>query len=278
MHAVRSFLFVALLGLLSTAVARTDPFHPPRHGDHLSRPSVHRPLSRSPRALLRARQAVARPPSEALAAQRAADERARVQRLEKARRAVASIGDEVGRRAERVRRAVGGAKEGATAREEAHALHDILFRLLQMLSSSSAFVHTSTGPASTGNNPVVALAARPAEAVAARPSASPLPLPSGITLSRRSFPASAPPSPPAALHALVALLSTRVAAPLADVLPALPAAEREAVRALLAEVGDEVRMLAASAGEGPVRFEGERTGLVTLEEMLERVGGNETRV
>ncbi|BGP41042.1 hypothetical protein JCM10449v2_005011 [Rhodotorula kratochvilovae] len=215
MHAVRSFLLVALLSLISSAAARTDPLHPALHGGHLSRPSVHRPLSRSPRALLRARQAIALPPPQAVAARRAADDAARVQGLERVRRAVGVVGEEVGRRAERVRRSAGGAWEGVTAREEGQAL-----------------------PAA--------------------------------------------PDPPAALRTLLALLSSRIASPLAEVLPALPPAERDALRALLAEMGDEVRVLAASAG-GQVHFGAEADGgevdlEMQLEGLMARMGGNGTRV
>ncbi|BGP49177.1 hypothetical protein JCM10450v2_005060 [Rhodotorula kratochvilovae] len=272
MHAVRSFLLVALLSLISSAAARTDPLHPALHGGHLSRPSVHRPLSRSPRALLRARQAIALPPPQAVAARRAADDAARVQGLERVRRAVGVVGEEVGRRAERVRRSAGGAWEGVTAREEGQALHDILFRLLQILSSSSDFNSPSSiVPLYAADAPVVALAARPAAALAAvgaRPSASPHP--------------PAAPDPPAALRTLLALLSSRIASPLAEVLPALPPAERDALRALLAEMGDEVRVLAASAG-GQVHFGAEADGgevdlEMQLEGLMARMGGNGTRV
>lgn len=104
------------------AVARSDPLNPPLHTGHLSRESALRPLSRSPRALLRARQVVPPSAGQVAAAREAHAWRKAVARLDRARAVVEEAGEEVTRRAERVRRAKGGVREAVVVEEEGQAV------------------------------------------------------------------------------------------------------------------------------------------------------------
>jgi len=104
------------------ATARTDPLHPPLHPGHLSHESSLHPSALSSRSLLHARQAILPGAGESAAAREAQAQRDAVSRLDGARRAVEAVGADVTRRAERVKRARGGARQQETVEEEGAAV------------------------------------------------------------------------------------------------------------------------------------------------------------
>ncbi|GAA5912800.1 hypothetical protein JCM8208_006429 [Rhodotorula glutinis] len=257
MLAVRSFLLVSLGALLSIlATARTDPLRPPLHSGHLSHESPLHPSALSTRTFLRARQATLPAVGEATAVREAQAQRDAVSQLDGARRAIEVVGGDVARRAERVKRAQGGFRERETADEEGAAVHDTLFRLIQILSSSpSSATATMTVTSDDPLDAIAIFAAAQRRPGAAAPSASAAPVPSGHR------------DPLTALTALLDTLDRTISVPLGDILPSLPPVLRDSVRALLESVGEET----AGVVEGALLQGG--IEVAGAEQVLLRLGG-----
>ncbi|GAA6002828.1 uncharacterized protein JCM10292_001322 [Rhodotorula paludigena] len=250
----RSFLLVALVCLCAFATL-ASAIHADRvelHA-HLSSPA-RTPLTpeRALRALVRARQVVPASPASLAAAVAARDARDTVRQLVKLEGELRVHGDELGRRAERVRRALPGARAAEVAAEEGQAIHDNLYLILRALGSTSIrparrAASTSGGSAKRNSEAIVPLRpAAPDDAPRlAAASASPVPQPSGAIVTKRNLPLREAPAPASALLSTLTLLHARTS-PLRALLPALPAAQRDALVALLGEVGTEVDSLAAA--------------------------------
>ncbi|GJN91398.1 hypothetical protein Rhopal_004419-T1 [Rhodotorula paludigena] len=250
----RSFLLVALVCLCVFAtLASATHANPVELHAHLSSPA-RTPLTpeRALRALVRARQVVPASPASLAASAAARDARDTVRQLVKLEEELRVHGDELGRGAERVRRALLSARAADVAAEEGQAIHDNLYLILRALSSTSIrrarrTASTPGGSAESNSEAIVPLRPAAADDAPRLPAASPSPVPqpSGASVTKRSLPLREAAAPSSALLSTLTLLHARTS-PLRALLPALPAAQRDALVALLDEVGTEVESLAAA--------------------------------
>ncbi|GAA5868702.1 hypothetical protein JCM3774_003630 [Rhodotorula dairenensis] len=234
----RSFTFSAFLAfvtLFQTCAALHGPFFPVRH-NHGS----HRSLLPSRRDALRARQAVAPAPTLASELLTRSTNAAIARHLRALENNLADVGEEVGRAAERVKRAVATAEDAADREYLSEMLHDAVYNVLNVVSA-----HAQIRALPTRLDDV----ARPAPAgvvpaEAARPSAS------ARSRSKRMLALQKPaPEPVYVLeHTLTAL--RHLTEPVRQVLPLLPTLQREAIQAVLDELHDEAALLTQGILEG----------------------------
>ncbi|BGP17245.1 hypothetical protein JCM10213_000073 [Rhodosporidiobolus nylandii] len=251
----RSFLSILLLSFflpsLSLCSANPHPHPPPSlfPSSHLS----HAPLHPRPslKQLLKSRQARAPPTAAFTAAHRAMQARVVEVQLRGLRGGVEEVREEVGRVAERARRAVGGAGWGRRSEGVGEEMHDLLYNLLNLVADTRS-PPPSSSPAALGCTPTSAdvdvdvtvgmnLAARPA-AVSASP------LPSGrAAMAKRSLTMQQPETPSEApLQLLSSTLSTLqlTLSTASSVLPYLPIPQQRAIEALVEELQGEADGLA----------------------------------
>ncbi|KAG0663847.1 hypothetical protein C6P46_002072 [Rhodotorula mucilaginosa] len=228
--------FVAFVTLCQTCLALHGPFFPVRH-NHGSRRSA----LPSRRDFLRARQAVAPSPTLASEILTRKTNDAIVHHLRALEIDLAEAGEEVGRSAERVKRAVTAAEQPADREYLGEMLHDAVYSILGVVSANTQI---RAWP------PQLDDVARPAPVGVSVPSDAPRPSPSARSRSKRMAALQKPaPDPVYALeHTLTSLL--HITEPVRQVLPTLPPLQRESIQAVLDELHDEAALLAQGILEG----------------------------
>ncbi|GAA5976122.1 hypothetical protein JCM11641_003286 [Rhodosporidiobolus odoratus] len=236
----RSFICALLLSCLfalPAVHAAHSHLFPPSTTSNLESHHAHAIPRLITRQLLKQRQAVAPPSSVLQATRKAVQVRVVERQLRVLGRATESVREEIERGAERVKRAVQGAKREGWAEAVGEEIHDVLFHLLRLISStisSASLRGDSTTPVEPGANfPVGAV--RPAAASAS-------PLPSGRAHPKRSLVVQPPTDPLLLLSILLSKLSSTVSS-VSSVLPYLPSSQQAAIEALVEEIEGEMKGL-----------------------------------